>query len=260
MGKRNGEIVTLADFKGKMHFDAEKHKSSSKIRWDPQNWTAVEVEQTRTYGVKTHAFYNATIPSMVGILWAPMTIKYKSKNKVFDDQGIIYGDTKEILFSSSSKSKKEKQKKEGLFHIDLENEHLMEYCRSIIPVSKFKNEEYIPARLHRKNTYQIDEITQRKYPKTGVVSEAFSFGRKKQKKQVYEYEVQVVFIAPFITEEIQPNVGGKTKLMDISLPYDADFWESQQVLKLTKEQQEFIDRIRERDNFGYKKNEIISNE
>ncbi len=261
--RRDGQIVTLIDMTGKAHFKLDKGIGAN---YKPQDLLAVEIEQQRSYGVKTHFFHKQSMPKLFQCLWTGFSINFFGEDKSFEDRGLVYGDTKEIKFETKD-SVQDRMHFKGHFHIDLENERLMEYKKAstsktyeVIPFQRFLNYKFRQVISGRHNIYKIDDKSGKVYPKSGTFKYGIEARKKKKELETFDFDVQMIFLDPFIQDKVNRNIKSTAYLTDIDIPFDASFWEKQQLLKLTKEQQDFIDRIRSKDDFGYRRNKIISNE
>ncbi len=260
--RRNGEIVTLVDVVGKAHFKLGKKNGHYKA----DELADIEVEQQRSYGVKTHIMHKQSLPKIFECLWAPFSINFFGPDKAFEDSGLIYDDVKEIKFETKD-SVQDRMHFKGHFHIDLENERLMEYRKAstsktyeVIPFQRFLNYKFRQVISGRHNIYKIDDKSGKVYPKSGTFKYGIEARKKKKELETFDFDVQMIFLDHFIQDKVNRNIKSTAYLTDIDIPFDATFWEKQQLLKLTKEQQDFIYRIRNKDDFGYRRNKIISNE
>lgn len=260
--RRNGEIVTLVDIVGKANFKLDEKKENHKAH----ELLDVEVEHQRSYGVKTHMFHKQSMPKLFQCLWSPFSINFYGPDKTFEDSGLIYGDVKEIKFETKD-SIQDRMHFKGHFHIDLENERLVEYKKAstsktyeVIPFQRFLNYKFRQVISNRHNIYTVNDKSGKVYPKSGTFKYGFEALKKKKALETFDFDIQIIFIDPFIQDNVSKNIKSTTYLTDIDFPYNASFWEKQQLLKLTTEQQNFISRIRAKDDFGYSRNKIISNE
>ena len=239
--KRNGELVKIEDFSGRIKrdklFAAEKNYAFQLF-----NMRKFGIEKK---GLRTDDF---ELPSLNDVFqWWSNILFLDSKEYRFSFLKVI--DETHQQVSHTSKNEEDYKKGIGHFIISTDDYAIKECIYKINPkvVDKIPFTKKLSGK-HRVIDYYLKEKSEKdtdknKYFITNAIMSQKIEVYTQGERIVYDVSFELIVTHPFSDlNTFKANVNGKKELFKLEVPYNKEFWETQNQLPLTNEMRDFINK------------------
>ncbi len=251
--KRNKEFYKIVDFAG--HLEKQTLVGTLSTPLPKKNYT-VQIENTRKAGFEHKAYdfelftFNTFLKLIASVYLAPEIYNYSYKTSE---------DEKFTKISATPKDKN-KTKTEGYYFVDNAdntfNEAYTLYKSDDAEFTKLRDLKYRTIFYELKSNFARNDKTNKHQLNLSVVKSTTEVFRKNERD---EFEVTYIYYAnPTNTElQLKNNINLNTDMFELKGKYDPKYWEENQMLPLTAEMQEFINKVNssnEKSDFKSKSN------
>ena len=239
--KRNGELVKIEDFSGRIKrdklFAAEKNYAFQLF-----NMRKFGIEKK---GLRTDDF---ELPSLNGIFdWYSNYFFLDPKEYHFSFLKVI--DETHQQVSHTSKNEEDYKKGIGHFIINTDDYAIKERIHKInpkiihkIPYTKKPFIKYRTIDYFYKEKCEKDNKNNKYFIANAIVNAKVE-GYVGNERIVYDVSFELIVTHPFSDlSTFKANVNGKKELFKLEVPYNKEFWETQNQLPLTNEMRDFINK------------------
>jgi len=251
--KRNGELVKIEDFSGRIKrdklFAAEKNYAFQLF-----NMRKFGIEKK---GLRTDDF---ELPSLNGIFdWYSNYFFLDPKEYRFSFLKVI--DETHQQVSHTSKNEEDYKKGIGHFIISTDDYAIKERLYKInpkvidkIPFTKKLAGKYRAIDYYLREKCEKDSKNNKYFISNGVMTQKVELYTQGE-RIVYDVSFELIITHPFSDlSTFKANVNGKKELFKLEVPYNKEFWETQNQLPLTNEMRNFINKTH-----NQKEYRVISN-
>ena len=251
--KRNGEFVKIEDLSGRIKrdklFAAEKNYAFQLF-----NMRKFGIEKK---GLRTDDF---ELPSLNDVFqWWSNILFLDSKEYRFSFLKVI--DETHQQVSHTPKNEDDYKKGIGHFIISTDDYAIKERLYKINPkvVSKIPYTKKLFTKYRTTNFYLREkcekDVAKSKYFIANALYTEKIEGYNNDEKIVYDVSFELIVTHPFSDlSTFKANVNGKKELFKLEVPYNKEFWETQNQLPLTNEMRDFINKP-----YNPKEYRVISN-
>ena len=239
--KRNGELVKIEDFSGRIKrdklFAAEKNYAFQLF-----NMRKFGIEKK---GLRTDDF---ELPSLNGIFdWYSNYFFLDPKEYRFSFLKVI--DETHQQVSHTSKNEEDYKKGIGHFIISTDDYAIKERIYKTnpktihkIPYTKKPFTKYRTIDYYCKDKLEKDAEKGKYFIANAIVNVKVE-GYVGDERIVYDVSFELIVTHPFSDlNTFKANVNGKKELFKLKVPYNKEFWETQNQLPLTNEMRDFINK------------------
>ena len=239
--KRNGELVKIEDFSGRIKRD--------KLLGAKKNFT-FQLLNMRKFGIEKKGVRadDFNIPSLNDVFqWWSNILFLDSKEYRFSFLKVI--DETHQQVSHTSKNEEDYKKGIGHFIISTDDYAIKECIYKINPkvVDKIPFTKKLSGK-HRVIDYYLKEKSEKdtdknKYFITNAIMSQKIEVYTQGERIVYDVSFELIVTHPFSDlNTFKANVNGKKELFKLEVPYNKEFWETQNQLPLTNEMRDFINK------------------
>ena len=242
--KRNGEIVQLADFNGKVE---RKTLFSTKSNPMPRKNYSIEIENLRKAGIKkediefTLSSFEQLFQSFISIYMNP---------EIYNFKYIPYKDSSFAKLEFNPK-RGSSYHSSGYYIINLNDKAFNEVRIVNSPNVLYTNKRSLK---YRTTNYEMN-ITFRKDPGVGkyVIDKANMTATvevlpKKSERILYEVSYKLYTYDSFESMDVKHNISPSKDIFRLKGDYNDDFWKSQHYLLLTQEMKRFLETLSDENN------------
>ena len=239
--KRNGELVKIEDFSGRIKRD--KLLGAKKIfTFQLLNMRKFGIEKK---GVRADDF---NIPSLNDVFqWWSNILFLDSKEYRFSFLKVI--DETHQQVSHSPKNEEDDKSSIGHFIINTDDYAIKERIHKInpkiihkIPYTKKPFIKYRTIDYFYKEKCEKDNKNNKYFIANAIVNAKVE-GYVGNERIVYDVSFELIVTHPFSDlSTFKANVNGKKELFKLEVPYNKEFWETQNQLLLTNEMRDFINK------------------
>ena len=239
--KRNGELVKIEDFSGRVKRD-KLLGAKKKFTFQLLNMRKFGIEKK---GVRADDF---NIPSLNDVFqWWSNILFLDSKEYRFSFLKVI--DETHHQVSHTPKNEEDNKSSIGHFIINTDDYAIKERIHKInpkiihkIPYTKKPFIKYRTIDYFYKEKCEKD-TKNNKYFIANAIASAKVEGYVGEERIVYDVSFELIVTHPFSDlNTFKANVNGKKELFKLEVPYNKEFWETQNQLPLTNEMRDFINK------------------
>ena len=251
--KRNGELVKIEDFSGRIKRD-KLFGIKKDFTFQLLNMRKFGIEKK---GLRTDDF---ELPSLNGIFdWYSNYFFLDPKEYRFSFLKVI--DETHQQVSHTSKNKEDYKKGIGHFIISTDDYVIKECIYKInpkvvdkIPFTKKLSGKYRAIDYYLREKCEKDSKNNKYFISNGVMTQKVELYTQGE-TIVYDVSFELIVTHPFSDlNTFKANVNGKKELFKLEVPYNKEFWETQNQLPLTNEMRNFINKAH-----NQKEYRVISN-
>lgn len=239
--KRNGELVKIEDFSGRIKRD--------KLLGAEKNFT-FQLLNMRKFGIEKKGVRadDFNIPSLNDVFqWWSNILFLDSKEYRFSFLKVI--DETHHQVSHTPKNEEDYKKGIGHFIISTDDYAVKERIYKInpkvvdkIPYTKKFFTKYRTTDFYLKEKCEKDVAKSKYFIANGLYTEKIE-GYNNGERIVYDVSFELIVTHPFSDlNTFKANVNGKKELFKLDVPYNKEFWETQNQLPLTNEMRDFINK------------------
>ena len=239
--KRNGELVKIEDFSGRIKRD--------KLLGAKKNFT-FQLLNMRKFGIEKKGVRadDFDIPSLNDVFqWWSNILFLDSKEYRFSFLKVIDETRQQV--SHSPKNEEDDKSSIGHFIINTDDYAIKERIHKInpkiihkIPYTKKPFIKYRTIDYFYKEKCEKD-TKNNKYFIANAIASAKVEGYVGEERIVYDVSFELIVTHPFSDlNTFKANVNGKKELFKLEVPYNKEFWETQNQLPLTNEMRNFINK------------------
>ena len=239
--KRNGELVKIEDFSGRIKRD--------KLLGAKKNFT-FQLLNMRKFGIEKKGVRadDFNIPSLNDVFqWWSNILFLDSKEYRFSFLKVI--DETHQQVSHTPKNEEDYIKGIGHFIISTDDYAAKERIYKInpkvvdkIPYTKKFFTKYRTTDFYLKEKCEKDVAKSKYFIANGLYTEKIE-GYNNDERIVYDVSFELIVTHPFSDlNTFKANVNGKKELFKLEVPYNKEFWETQNQLPLTNEMRDFINK------------------
>ena len=239
--KRNGELVKIEDFSGRIKRD--------KLLGAKKNFT-FQLLNMRKFGIEKKGVRadDFNIPSLNDVFqWWSNILFLDSKEYRFSFLKVI-DDTHQQV-SHTPKNEEDYIKGIGHFIISTDDYAAKERIYKInpkvvdkIPYTKKFFTKYRTTDFYLREKCEKDVAKSKYFIANGLYTEKIE-GYNNDERIVYDVSFELIVTHPFSDlNTFKANVNGKKELFKLEVPYNKEFWETQNQLPLTNEMRDFINK------------------
>ena len=239
--KRNGELVKIEDFSGRIKRD--------KLLGAKKNFT-FQLLNMRKFGIEKKGVRadDFNIPSLNDVFqWWSNILFLDSKEYRFSFLKVI--DETHQQVSHSPKNEEDYKKGIGHFIISTDDYAVKERIYKInpkvvdkIPYTKKFFTKYRTTDFYLKEKCEKDVAKSKYFIANGLYTEKIE-GYNNSERIVYDVSFELIVTHPFSDlSTFKANVNGKKELFKLEMPYNKEFWETQNQLPFTNEMRDFINK------------------
>ena len=239
--KRNGELVKIEDFSGRIKRD--------KLLGAEKNFT-FQLLNMRKFGIEKKGIRadDFDIPSLNDVFqWWSNILFLDSKEYRFSFLKVI--DETHHQVSHTPKNEEDYKKGIGHFIISTDDYAIKERIYKInpkvvdkIPYTKKFFTKYRTTDFYLKEKCEKDVAKSKYFIANGLYTEKIE-GYNNDERIVYDVSFELIVTHPFSDlSTFKANVNGKKELFKLEVPYNKEFWETQNQLPLTNEMHDFINK------------------
>ena len=239
--KRNGELVKIEDFSGRIKRD-KLLGAKKKFTFQLLNMRKFGIEKK---GVRADDF---NIPSLNDVFqWWSNILFLDSKEYRFSFLKVI--DETHQQVSHTPKNEEDYIKGIGHFIISTDDYAVKERIYKInpkvvdkIPYTKKFFTKYRTTDFYLREKCEKDVAKSKYFIANGLYTEKIE-GYNNDERIVYDVSFELIVTHPFSDlNTFKANVNGKKELFKLDVPYNKEFWETQNQLPLTNEMRDFINK------------------
>ena len=239
--KRNGELVKIEDFSGRVKRD--------KLLGAEKNFT-FQLLNMRKFGIEKKGVRaeDFNIPSLNDVFqWWSNILFLDPKEYRFSFLKVI--DETHHQVSHTPKNEEDDKSSIGHFIINTDDYAVKERIHKInpkiihkIPYTKKPFIKYRTIDYFYKEKCEKD-TKNNKYFIANAIADAKVEGYVGEERFVYDVSFELIVTHPFSDlSTFKANVNGKKELFKLEVPYNKEFWETQNQLPLTNEMRDFINK------------------
>ena len=239
--KRNGEFVKIEDFSGRIKRD--------KLLGAKKNFT-FQLLNMRKFGIEKKGVRadDFNIPSLNDVFqWWSNILFLDSKEYRFSFLKVI--DETHQQVSHTPKNEEDYKKGIGHFIISTDDYAVKERIYKInpkvvdkIPYTKKFFTKYRTTDFYLREKCEKDVAKSKYFIANGLYTEKIE-GYNNDERIVYDVSFELIVTHPFSDlSTFKANVNGKKELFKLEVPYNKEFWETQNQLPLTNEMRDFINK------------------
>ncbi|WP_455150889.1 hypothetical protein [Capnocytophaga sp.] len=239
--KRNGELVKIEDFSGRIKRD--------KLLGAKKNFT-FQLLNMRKFGIEKKGVRadDFDIPSLNDVFqWWSNILFLDSKEYRFSFLKVI--DETHQQVSHTPKNEEDYIKGIGHFIISTDDYAVKERIYKInpkvvdkIPYTKKFFTKYRTTDFYLREKCEKDVAKSKYFIANGLYTEKIE-GYNNDERIVYDVSFELIVTHPFSDlNTFKANVNGKKELFKLEVPYNKEFWETQNQLPLTNEMRDFINK------------------
>ena len=239
--KRNGELVKIEDFSGRIKRD--------KLLGAKKNFT-FQLLNMRKFGIEKKGVRadDFNIPSLNDVFqWWSNILFLDSKEYRFSFLKVI--DETHQQVSHSPKNEEDDKSSIGHFIINTDDYAIKERIHKInpkiihkIPYTKKPFIKYRTIDYFYKEKCEKDNKNNKYFIANAIVNAKVE-GYVGNERIVYNVSFELIVTHPFSDlNTFKANVNGKKELFKLDVPYNKEFWETQNQLPLTNEMRNFINK------------------
>jgi len=239
--KRNGELVKIEDFSGRIKRD--------KLLGAKKNFT-FQLLNMRKFGIEKKGVRadDFNIPSLNDVFqWWSNILFLDSKEYRFSFLKVI--DETHQQVSHTPKNEEDYIKGIGHFIISTDDYAAKERIYKInpkvvdkIPYTKKFFTKYRTTDFYLREKCEKDVAKSKYFIANGLYTEKIE-GYNNDERIVYDVSFELIVTHPFSDlNTFKANVNGKKELFKLEVPYNKEFWETQNQLPLTNEMRDFINK------------------
>ena len=251
--KRNGELVKIEDFSGRIKRD--------KLLGIKKDFT-FQLLNMRKFGIEKKGLRtdDFELPSLNGIFdWYSNYFFLDPKEYRFSFLKVI--DETHQQVSHTPKNEEDNKSSIGHFIINTDDYAIKERIHKInpkiihkIPYTKKPFIKYRTIDYFYKEKCEKDTKNNKYFIANAIVNAKVE-GYVGEERIVYDVSFELIVTHPFSDlSTFKANVNGKKELFKLEVPYNKEFWETQNQLRLTKEMRDFINKTH-----NQKEYHVISN-
>ena len=239
--KRNGELVKIEDFSGRIKRD-QLLGAKKNFTFQLLNMRKFGIEKK---GVRADDF---NIPSLNDVFqWWSNILFLDSKEYRFSFLKVI--DETHQQVSHTPKNEEDYIKGIGHFIISTDDYAVKERIYKInpkvvdkIPYTKKFFTKYRTTDFYLREKCEKDVAKSKYFIANGLYTEKIE-GYNNDERIVYDVSFELIVTHPFSDlSTFKANVNGKKELFKLEVPYNKEFWETQNQLPLTNEMRDFINK------------------
>lgn len=239
--KRNGEFVKIEDLSGRIKRD--------KLLGVKKNFT-FQLLNMRKFGIEKKGVRadDFNIPSLNDVFqWWSNILFLNQENYHFSRPKTIDEQHQKIEYTLKSEDDYQKSIgyfiintddyaiKERLYKTNLKTIHKIPYTKK--PFIKYRTIDY-----YCKDKLEKDAKKDKYFIANAIVNAKVE-GYVGEERIVYDVSFELIVTHPFSDlNTFKANVNGKKELFKLEVPYNKEFWETQNQLRLTKEMRNFINK------------------
>ena len=239
--KRNGELVKIEDFSGRIKRD--------KLFGIKKDFT-FQLLNMRKFGIEKKGMRadDFELPSLNGIFdWYSNYFFLDPKEYRFSFLKVI--DETHQQVSHTPKNEEDYKKGIGHFIISTDDYAVKERIYKInpkvvdkIPYTKKFFTKYRTTDFYLREKCEKDVAKSKYFIANGLYTEKIE-GYNNDERIVYDVSFELIVTHPFSDlSTFKANVNGKKELFKLEVPYNKEFWETQNQLPLTNEMRNFINK------------------
>ena len=239
--KRNGELVKIEDFSGRIKRD--------KLLGAEKNFT-FQLLNMRKFGIEKKGVRadDFNIPSLNDVFqWWSNILFLDSKEYRFSFLKVI--DETHQQVSHTPKNEEDYIKGIGHFIISTDDYAVKERIYKInpkvvdkIPYTKKFFTKYRTTDFYLREKCEKDVAKSKYFIANGLYTEKIE-GYNNSERIVYDVSFELIVTHPFSDlSTFKANVNGKKELFKLEMPYNKEFWETQNQLPFTNEMRDFINK------------------
>ena len=239
--KRNGELVKIEDFSGRIKRD--------KLLGAKKNFT-FQLLNMRKFGIEKKGVRadDFNIPSLNDVFqWWSNILFLDSKEYRFSFLKVI--DETHQQVNHTPKNEEDYIKGIGHFIISTDDYAVKERIYKInpkvvdkIPYTKKFFTKYRTTDFYLREKCEKDVAKSKYFIANGLYTEKIE-GYNNDERIVYDVSFELIVPHPFSDlSTFKANVNGKKELFKLEVPYNKEFWETQNQLPLTNEMRDFINK------------------
>ena len=239
--KRNGEFVKIEDLSGRIKRD--------KLLGAKKNFT-FQLLNMRKFGIEKKGVRadDFNIPSLNDVFqWWSNILFLDSKEYRFSFLKVI--DETHQQVSHTPKNEEDYKKGIGHFIISTDDYAVKERIYKInpkvvdkIPYTKKFFTKYRTTDFYLREKCEKDVAKSKYFIANGLYTEKIE-GYNNDERIVYDVSFELIVTHPFSDlNTFKANVNGKKELFKLEVPYNKEFWETQNQLPLTNEMRDFINK------------------
>ena len=239
--KRNGELVKIEDFSGRIKRD--------KLLGAKKNFT-FQLLNMRKFGIEKKGVRadDFNIPSLNDVFqWWSNILFLDSKEYRFSFLKVI--DETHQQVSHTPKNEEDYIKGIGHFIISTDDYAAKERIYKInpkvvdkIPYTKKFFTKYRTTDFYLREKCEKDVAKSKYFIANGLYTEKIE-GYNNSERIVYDVSFELIVTHPFSDlSTFKANVNGKKELFKLEMPYNKEFWETQNQLPFTNEMRDFINK------------------
>ena len=251
--KRNGELVKIEDFSGRIKRD--------KLFGIKKDFT-FQLLNMRKFGIEKKGMRadDFELPSLNGIFdWYSNYFFLDPKEYHFSFLKVI--DETHQQVSHTPKNEEDYKKGIGFFIINTDDYAIKERIYKInpkvvdkIPFTKKLSGKYRAIDYYLREKCEKDSKNNKYFISNGVMTQKVELYTQGE-RIVYDVSFELIVTHPFSDlSTFKANVNGKKELFKLEVPYNKEFWETQNQLPLTNEMRNFINKAH-----NQKEYRVISN-
>ena len=239
--KRNGELVKIEDFSGRIKRD--------KLLGVKKNFT-FQLLNMRKFGIEKKGMRadDFDIPSLDDVFqWWSNILFLNQENYHFSRPKTIDEQHQKIEYTP--KNEDDYQKSIGYFIINTNDYAIKERIYKTnpktihkIPYTKKPFIKYRTIDYYCKDKLEKDAKKDKYFIANAIVNAKVE-GYVGEERIVYDVSFELIVTHPFSDlSTFKANVNGKKELFKLEVPYNKEFWETQNQLPLTNEMRDFINK------------------
>ena len=239
--KRNGELVKIEDFSGRIKRD--------KLLGAEKNFT-FQLLNMRKFGIEKKGMRadDFELPSLNDLFqWWSNVLFLSPKEYRFSGLKVI--DETHQQVSHTPKNEEDYIKGIGHFIISTDDYAVKERIYKInpkvvdkIPYTKKFFTKYRTTDFYLREKCEKDVAKSKYFIANGLYTEKIE-GYNNDERIVYDVSFELIVTHPFSDlSTFKANVNGKKELFKLEVPYNKEFWETQNQLPLTNEMRDFINK------------------
>ena len=239
--KRNGELVKIEDFSGRIKRD--------KLLGAEKNFT-FQLLNMRKFGIEKKGVRadDFELPSLNDLFqWWSNILFLDLKEYRFSFLKVI--DETHHQVSHTPKNEEDYKKGIGHFIISTDDYAVKERIYKInpkvvdkIPYTKKFFTKYRTTDFYLKEKCEKDVAKSKYFIANGLYTEKIE-GYNNSERIVYDVSFELIVTHPFSDlSTFKANVNGKKELFKLEMPYNKEFWETQNQLPFTNEMRDFINK------------------
>ena len=239
--KRNGEFVKIEDLSGRIKRD--------KLLGAKKNFT-FQLLNMRKFGIEKKGVRadDFNIPSLNDVFqWWSNILFLDSKEYRFSFLKVI--DETHQQVSHTPKNEEDYKKGIGHFIISTDDYAVKERIYKInpkvvdkIPYTKKFFTKYRTTDFYLREKCEKDVAKSKYFIANGLYTEKIE-GYNNDERIVYDVSFELIVTHPFSDlNTFKANVNGKKELFKLEVPYNKEFWETQNQLLLTNEMRDFMNK------------------